>query len=150
MKKIFIIITIILLFAGCSPKYPDLEEDAIGFKTSSYIDYDNDGDSSLTFEYNNRVYMPYGTIRRSVRRKDIDKCIGYIIQDERSSSIVDPNNKDTRIYTLVEDKDNNFLMEYYIGTTLMNQPIFYRAIDTRGKKIDIPNYIDSLNYSYWK
>jgi hypothetical protein len=41
-------------------------------------------------------------------------------------------------------------MEYYIGTTLMNQPSFWRAIDTKGKDIVIPDYIDLLDYTYWK
>ena len=31
----------------------------------------------------------------------------------------------------------------------MNQPDFYRAIDTKGKDIDIPDCIQSLNYDYW-
>lgn len=37
----------------------------------------------------------------------------------------------------------------YTRETLMNQPDFFRAVDTKGKKIDTPNYIDSLNYNYW-
>ena len=28
--------------------------------------------------------MPYGTLKGSLKAKDIDKCIGYIIQDENS------------------------------------------------------------------
>ncbi len=32
----------------------------------------------------------------------------------------------------------------------MNQPDFYRAIDTKNKKINTPNYIESLEYNYWK
>ena len=62
--------------------------------------------------------------------------------DENSSSVVDKNNKDTRIYTLTDDKENNFLMEYYIGNDLMNSQLFYRAIDTRDKIITIPRYIN--------
>ena len=65
--------------------------------------------------------MPYGSLKGVIKGKDIDKCIGYIIQDENSSSIVDKDNKDTRIYTLSEDKD-----------------------------IIMPRYIDDLNNNYWK
>ena len=57
--------------------------------------------------------------------------------DENSSSVVDKNNKDTRIYTLTDDKENNFLMEYYIENDLMNSQLFYRAIDTKDKIITI-------------
>ena len=32
----------------------------------------------------------------------------------------------------------------------MNPQSFYRAIDTRDKDIDIPKYIDDLDYNYWK
>ena len=32
----------------------------------------------------------------------------------------------------------------------MNQPSFYRAIDTKNKDINIPKFIDSLDYNYWK
>lgn len=35
-------------------------------------------------------------------------------------------------------------MEYYVGTNLMNQPSFYRAIDTKGKEINILKYIGDL------
>ena len=41
-------------------------------------------------------------------------------------------------------------MEYYIGTTLMNQPVFWRATDTRGQEIFTPAFIENLGYGYWK
>ena len=31
----------------------------------------------------------------------------------------------------------------------MDQPIFYRAMDTRGQAIDTPRFIQSLEYAYW-
>ena len=154
MKKkilgILLMGVLVLSLTGCGIKYPDLEKDAIGFQTVNYIDENYDSAGYLTIEYNGRTYMPYGTLKGSLKEKDIDKCIGYIIQNENSSSIIDKDNKDTRIYTLIDDKENNFLMEYYIGTDLMNQPSFYRAIDTKNKDINIPKFIDSLDYNYWK
>ena len=63
---------------------------------------------------------------------------------------IDENDKDTRLYTLTEDTENSFLMSYCIGATLMNQPSFYRAIDTKGQNIHIPDYIDSLNDNFWR
>ena len=129
--------------------YPDLPEKPIAFLTTEFVDT-NDDAGYLVIEYNGRKYLPYGTIKRSIKENDIDQCIGYIIQDEKTSSMPDENNTDTRIYTLTEDKENNFLMQYYIGTHLMNQPDFWRADDTKEKNIVIPNYIDSLDYHYWK
>ena len=153
MKKLLSIITLLLIvigLTGCTMKYPELDENAIAFTVSSYVDEEHDNASYLTIEYNGRTYLPYGTQKGILQSKDLDKCIGYIVQDENSSSIVDPDNKDTRIYTLTEDKDNNFLMEYYIGTNEMNDPIFYRAMDTKGKDITIPKIIDGPNDNYWK
>ena len=154
MKKkilgILLMGVLVLSLTGCGIKYPDLEKDAIEFQTGNYIDENDDSAGYLTIEYNGRTYMPYGTLKGSLKEKDIDKCIGYIIQNENSSSIIDKDNKDTRIYTLIDDKENNFLMEYYIGTDLMNQPSFYRAIDTKNKDINIPKFIDSLDNNYWK
>ena len=129
--------------------YPNLSEKAIAFHATEFID-DKDDSGYLVIEYNGRKYMPYGTIKRSLKENDIEKCIGYLVQDENTTSMPDENNTDTRIYSLTEDKENNFLMEYYIGTTLMNQPSFWRAIDTKGKDIVIPDYIDLLDYTYWK
>lgn len=149
-KKIFLIIIMILIITGCSKKYPELEKNAIGFETNSYIDELDDNASYLTFEYEGRTYMPYSSLKGTIHKKDVAKCIGYIIQNENVSSIVDINNKDTRVYTLTIDPEHNFLMIYYIGTTLMNQPDFFRATDTKGKNIKIPEFIDDTDYNYWK
>ena len=139
---------LVLGFAGCGIKYPELKDDAIAFDMGEYIDESDE--EYGTIEYNGRVYLPYGTIKNSLRSTDINECIGYIIQNEETSSIVDFDDKDTRVYTLADDPDENYLMEYYIGTTLMNQPSFWRAVDTRDSQIDTPQYIESLDYSYWK
>lgn len=150
--KLFVLLLGFLIFylTGCGVKYPDLENDAIAFNMGEYTDVSDDDAKYGTIQYNGRVYMPYGVLKGVINAKDIKKCIGYIIQNENSSSIIDQNNKDTRVYTLTEDLNENYLMIYYIGTTEMNQPDFWRAVDTKGKKIDTPNYIDSLDYNYWK
>jgi hypothetical protein len=41
-------------------------------------------------------------------------------------------------------------MVYDSGSTLMNQPDFMRAIDTVHKEISTPEYIESLEYSFWE
>lgn len=153
-KKLLGIILVVLVplfifvLTSCRNKYPDLKDNAIAFNMGEYTG-END-DKYSTIKYNGRTYMPYGTLKGIIRNKNVSECIGYIIQNENSSSVVDENDKDTRVYTLVEDSNENYLMIYYIGTTLMNQPDFWRAIDTKDKKVDTPNYIDSLYYNYWK
>lgn len=128
--------------------YPELKENAISFIMG---EYKSDIDDTLygSLNYNDRIYIPYGTLKGQIKTKDIKNCIGYIIQDENSSSTTNLNDKDTRVYTLVNDKDENFLMVYYIGESLMNQPDFYRALDTKDKNIEIPNFIDKEDYEYW-
>lgn len=128
--------------------YPELKENAISFIIG---EYKSDIDDTLygSLNYNDRIYIPYGTLKGQIKTKDIKNCIGYIIQDENSSSTTNLNDKDTRVYTLANDKDENFLMVYYIGESLMNQPDFYRALDTKDKNIEIPNFIDKEDYEYW-
>lgn len=128
--------------------YPELKENAISFIMG---EYKSDIDDTLygSLNYNDRIYIPYGTLKGQIKTKDIKNCIGYIVQDENSSSTTNLNDKDTRVYTLVNDKEENFLMVYYIGESLMNQPDFYRALDTKDKNIEIPNFIDKEDYEYW-
>lgn len=40
-------------------------------------------------------------------------------------------------------------MNYYVNG-MMEQPDFYRAIDTVGVDVHTPNYIESLDYDIWK
>ncbi len=152
-KKLFGILLIgilVLGLTGCGIKYPNLKDDAIAFNMGEFTDKSDDDAKYGTIEYKGRTYMPYGTLKGKIKGKNINKCIGYIIQNENSSSVAEENNKDTRVYTLIEDANENYLMIYYIGPTLMNQPEFWRAIDTQNKKIDTPKYIDSLDHNYWK
>lgn len=143
--------TCILSLCSCGPiSYPDLPENAIAFEMGTFEDKENDDALFGTIEYNDRTYIPYGTISNSFGQKDIDECIGYIIQDENSTNAVDLDYKDLKVYTITGDSDNNFLMDYDNSIDLMNQPFFWRAIDTKGNDIEIPECIDDLGYEFWK
>ena len=152
IKILTAILIVLFLFCltSCNIRYPELGKDAIAFQAGSFVDENDDSAGYLTIEYNGRTYIPYGTLKGTLTAKDLDKCIGYIVRDENSSFVVNKDDTDTRIYTLTDDPDNNFLMEYYIGTTLMNQPSFFRALDTKGKDIIIPEIVDSLGYHFWE
>ena len=128
---------------------PDLPSDAVAFEMGVFIDHEHDEASYGTIEYNGRIYIAYGTISNMYRQSYIESCIGYIIQDEHSSSVIDLNNTNWRIYTLSADPECNFLMDYDDSVKLMNQPSFFRAIDTNGKDIEIPNYIEPFDYEFW-
>ena len=154
MKKYATIIGVILIcftaMSGCINKsLPEPPSDAVAFEMGTFVDKEHDDASFGTIEYNGRTYIMYGTTNNKYRQSYIESCIGYVIQDEHSSSVADLNNKDRRIYTLSGDPDHNFLMDFDTSTKLMNQPSFFRAIDTNDKKIDIPKYIDPLGYEFW-
>lgn len=103
-----------------------------------------------SIEFGGRTYIPYGTANRKYRKSDIDSCLGYIIQNEHSSSVSDSGNTMRRVYTLAADPDHHFLMDFDDSIRLMNQPSFFRAIDTKGETIDAPDCIDSLGYAFWE
>ncbi|MBR4344013.1 MAG: hypothetical protein IKP88_15170 [Lachnospiraceae bacterium] len=145
-----VILACVLALSGCTKSpLPELPGDAIAFEMGTFIDDKHDAASFGTIEYNGRTYIAYGTTNNKYKQSYIESCIGYIIQDEHSSSATDLNNTDRRIYTLSGDSEHNFLMEYDDTVKLMNQPSFFRAIDTNGKDIDIPDYIDPLRYEFW-
>ena len=145
MKKVIcIILSLCIIFAltGCGKDdFPELPLNATAFEMGDFIDDTDDDADYGTIEYNGRTYMPYGTLKNKISREDVDRCLGYIVQDGKEK-------KDERIYTLKDDTENNFLMQKSIGG-IMDQPMFWRATDTREKGIHEPDYIDSLGYSYW-
>lgn len=154
MKKRLTVACMILLFlfalTGCvKTSLPDLPDDAIAFELGSFDDVEHDHMLFGTIEYNGRTYIAYGTTNRSYKPSRVEACAGYIIRDENSSSVTDLDNTDRRVYTLTADAEQNFLMEYDDTIKLMNQPTFYRAIDTKGKAVDIPDCIDPLGYEFW-
>lgn len=152
MKKEIVGLAMLLsiCLAGCGKiAYPVLPDDPIAFTMGEFVDNEHDDALFGTIEYNGRTYIPYGTTNSSYDQKSIDKCIGYLIMDDNSTAVSDSDNKNTRIYTVSEDSDNNFLMEYDETIELMNQPSFYRALDTKGIDIKIPKFIDASGYEFW-
>ena len=155
MKRIvraaFAIIIFLFAITGCRGKnLPDLPGNAIVFDMGTFHDIEHDDALYGSIEYCGRVYIPYGTINSKYKQSYIDSCIGYIIQNEHSSSVIDPDNTSRRIYTLSGDPEQNFLMDFDDTIKLMNQPAFFRALDSKGVEINIPSYIDSLGYEFWE
>ena len=141
--KLAVILLFSLLLVSCGRNiYPEMPDDAIAFEMGVYTGVDA---LYNTIEYEGRTYIFYGTLGRSIRKKDIDQCLGYLVD-----RLSDENDTDTRVYTLADDPKHDYLMEYYIGDSLMNQPYFWRAVDTKGNQTGIPKYIDSSGDSYWE
>lgn len=140
-----------LALTGCGKMtYPDLPDDAIPFEMGTLVDASHDQASYGTIEYAGRTYIGYGTLGKGLHKGDIDRCIGYIVMDENSSSITDPDDTSVRIYTLSCDPGHNYLMDRDTAANLMTQPSFWRATDTQGADIPTPDFIQALEYSFWE
>lgn len=134
-KKTLLGIIISLILVGCGDSaFPELNDDGVALNTEEYIFDDNCNDVIFhEFEYNGRKYLEYGSIKGILKKKNIDKCVGYIVQGD--------NSKNVRVYTLAEDAENNFLIDYVVDSNELITPFVWRAEDTKEKDIDIPQYI---------
>ena len=83
---------------------PDLPSNAIGFDMGTFHDIEHDDALFGSIEYGGRTYIMYGTVNNKYKQSYIDSCIGYIIQNEHSSSVIDSDNTNRRIYTTQEDQ----------------------------------------------
>ena len=134
---------VLLLLPGCGKRIDDkLPENPIEFHTGTFVNPSDSDDTYQSIEYNRRTYIGYGTLKNRIHGNEIGKCLGYVIQDGVAM-------KDVRVFLLNADPDANILVQFITGG-FMDQPLFFRALDTRGKTIDIPPYIESLDYTYWK
>ncbi len=150
MKKLsqkipaILLITVLLVMAvGCWQRiYPDLPWDAIVFRGGTFTDTENDGAQYMTITWGGRTYMPYGTLKNRLRAGDVNDCLGYILRNDESD-------RNDRIYLLAADPNHNYLLEHYV-CGMMDQPTFWRAVDTRFQSIDSPGFIESLQYDFWQ
>ena len=134
---------IILLLVGCGSRIDySLPANPIEFNTGTFINPNNPDDDYISIEYNGRTYIPYGTINGIVPKDEMGDCLGYIVQDGTKM-------EDSRIFLLAGDPDANYLGRFETEG-VMNQPDFFRAVDTVGQEITTPKYIDDLDYDFWK
>ena len=134
---------LLLLLPGCGKRIDmDLPANPIEFKTGTFVNPADPDDTYQSIEYNGRTYIGYGIIKGSIAGDDVGKCLGYIVQD----GVV---MKEVRVFLLNANPDANYLVQIFTDG-FMNQPLFFRALDTRGKAIDTPRYIEGLGYSFWE
>lgn len=145
MKKVSILavfIFISLLVCGCAGMYGTvLPSNPIAFSSFQVTDSKNTYDKYDSIEYNGRIYVPFGTVKSTLKKSEIDQCLGYL------DFGTGPNN--IHICTLTADPNNDFLVRVY-GYDPTEKPRFYRASDTYHQQIKIPAYIVDLGYDYWK
>lgn len=145
MKKVSILavfIIISLLVCGCAGMYGTvLPSNPIAFSSFPVTDSKNTNDKYYSIEYNGRIYVPFGTVKSTLKKSEIDQCLGYL------DFGTGPNNN--HICTLTADPNNDFLVRVY-GYDPTEKPAFYRASDTYHQQINIPTYIMDLGLDYWK
>ena len=136
-------IAVALLLTGCGRRIDyELPVNPIEFHTGTFVNPADPDDTYQSIEYTGRTYIGYGTLKGSIDGNDVGQCLGYIVQD----GVV---MKDVRVFLLKADIDGNYLVQLVSGG-FMDQPVFFRALDTRGKTIDTPPYIERLEYPYWE
>ncbi len=144
-KTLMIIVLMLMIVAvtGCGSKIDyGLPDNPIEFNTSTFANPSNEADEYSAIDYEGRKYIPFGTLKGSLGSADAGECLGYLVQEGQKL-------EEVRLFTLADDREVNYLVE--IDTEgEMSQPSFYRAVDTVGKEIDVPPFIDSLDYAYWR
>ena len=140
LRTVFLLALAAFTLTACGGIDRSLPEDPIAFYTNTFANPADAEDTYASIEYDGRTYIPYGTLKNRIAGKDVGPCLGYVVQDGVPM-------EDVRVFPLTADPENNFLMETTEG--FMDQPFFLRAVDTRGKEILVPGYIDSLSYDFW-
>ena len=145
MKKALFTIAVstLLMTSGCGSSIDyTLPDEPIPFVTGSFVDTADDNAGYMTITYQGRTYIPYGTQKSSITADDLGSCLGYIVQDGKTID-------DSRIYLLADDPDADYLV--YMSTEgIMNPTIFFRAMDTKGQNISVPDFIEPPDDGYWK
>ena len=146
MKKtitILLLLALLAVLAGCGGRLaPELPEQPTEFVLEDYVNPSDPEDGYVVFSYKGRSYAYYGTIKRSLRAEDLGPCLGYTVQEGEKLT-------DMPVCLLSADPEANYLVRIPVGG-FMDQPDFFRALDTAGKEIDTPDYIQSLDYDIWK
>ena len=123
------------MVTACQNADDALPENPVIFQNETFINPADQNDTYYAVRYQDRIYIPYGKpAEGGVDADAIGSCLGYQMQD----GVEDQN---MRFYTLAGDEDTVFLMRKYVGG-IMDQPVFFRAVDTKAKDIAVPAYIE--------
>lgn len=137
-----VFVLLLAALAGCGRGLaPELPEAATEFALEDYINPADPEDGYAAISYNGRIYAFYGTAARSLRAEDLGSCLGFTVQEGVKQD-------DLRICLLAADPEENYLARVPVSG-FMDQPDFFRAVDTAGQEIDTPDFIQSLDYPIW-
>ncbi|MBO6060868.1 MAG: hypothetical protein J6P98_01945 [Clostridia bacterium] len=142
MRRTFFLIAALALtlsfFVGCTgEKYP-LGEGAAAVEREEYAL--PDGSTAYLLRINGREYLYYGRLNGTVRASDTGKVLGYVRNEQF------PEDDGDRIVELTGAGD--IIMTYYVKG-IMEQPEFLRALDTVGRDIVIPGFVEPYEEQAW-
>lgn len=123
------------ILTACQRADGSLPENPVVFHYETFINPADQNETYYAVRYQDRIYIPYGKpAEGGVDADAIGSCLGYQMQD----GVEDQN---MRFYTLAGDEDTVFLMRKYVGG-IMDQSVFFRAVDTKAKNITVPAYVE--------
>ena len=123
------------ILTACQNADDALPENPVVFHHETFIDPADQNETYYAVRYQDRIYIPYGKpAEGGVDADAIGSCLGYLEQD----GVEDQN---MRFFALAGDEDTVFLMRKYVGG-IMDQPLFFRAVDTKAKNITVPAYVE--------
>ena len=135
-------LALVLALAGCgSAINSSLPANPIAFQVTTFANPNDPSDTYTRIVYNGKVFIPFGTLGSVVSARDTDGVLGYLVRDEEV-----PADQSDRVIALKDYPD--FLMIYHVGG-VMDQPEFYRCLDTRGMTTQLPPYVRDLGYAVW-
>ena len=129
IMAIALIAALILPLAACGERWPLPEDPQVIIERETEID----GVSVRVLTVSGRDYAYYGRLKGSLRKGDTAGVLGYVARPEF------PDDRAQRIIAL--EGTDDIVAEYYVAG-VMEQPVFLRALDTRGQRIDLPGFVE--------
>lgn len=143
---LLLLAAVLCLVTGCSRFDYSLPDDPVAFHNGTFVNPADQNDTYYSVTYHGRIYIPYGKLQKGGMNPDeLGRCLGYQVQDGSED-------KNMRFFALAGDENTDFLMRKYIGG-FMDQPDFFRAVDTKYQDITVPACIapdeDDLFWTDW-
>lgn len=141
IKMCINILVVSMLLIGCGRKIyqSQLPDDCYIFDDYDFVSSEVDGDFCQAFEYNGRTYYFYsycGTLHED----EANETLGRL---KRDSEAEDPYT----IVSLIYNDSDDYLVHHWEGANLMAPPDeVYRAIDTRNREVEKPDFVEDPKY----
>ena len=150
MKRIYIaaaVTAFALLLSGCGKNaasnldfsMPDSPKE---FVVTTFTDPNDESVNYAALEFDGKTYVKYGTLSGEIDKKDVGSCLGYLVEDGHQI-------QELRVFDLASDPEQNYLLTMD-SQGIMENPSFFRNIETVGEDIETPSFIEDADYALWK